>query len=51
MTSKWIHLVEDVKTKKHDVWPSEIRIKMRGRARADLMKVIRKLRKQWRELS
>ena len=48
-SKKRLHLIEDKPKEKHDVWLSEIRIKLRGKERAQLMKLIAKLRKKWRE--
>jgi hypothetical protein len=44
-----IHLVEDRKPPKPDVWVSETRIKVRGRDRARLLALIRRLGRRWRE--
>jgi hypothetical protein len=44
-----IYLVEDRKPPKPDVWISEIRVKVRGRDRAMLLGLIKRLRKRWRE--
>jgi hypothetical protein len=44
-----IHLVEDRRPPKPDVWVSEVRIKVRGRARARLLALIKRIGKRWRE--
>jgi hypothetical protein len=46
-----IHLVEDRKPPKPDVWISEVRIKLRGRGRDRdrLLALIKRLGKRWRE--
>ena len=38
---RWIRLVGKKLSDRHDVWPSEIRVKIRGRRRIILMKLIR----------
>jgi hypothetical protein len=45
-----IHLVEDRIPPKPDVWVSEVRIKLRGRDRARLLALIKRLGKRWRGL-
>ena len=45
-----IHLVEDRRSPKPDVWISEVRVKLRGKDRARLLALIKKLGKRWREL-
>jgi hypothetical protein len=45
-----IYLVEDRKPPRPDVWISEVRVKLRGRDRARLLALIKKLGKRWREL-
>jgi hypothetical protein len=45
-----IHLIEDRKPPKPDVWVSEINIKLRGRDRATLLALIKRLGRRWREL-
>jgi hypothetical protein len=44
-----IYLVEDRTPPKPDVWVSEIRVKLRGRDRARLLVLIRRLGRRWRE--
>jgi hypothetical protein len=46
---KWIRLIEDRKPPKPDVWISEVKIKLRGRDRARLLALIKRLGKRWRE--
>ncbi|MCD6528770.1 hypothetical protein J7L06_00560 [Candidatus Bathyarchaeota archaeon] len=45
-----LHLIEDMKSWKHDVWPSEIRIKLRGRKKAAVIAFLLKFRRRWKEL-
>ena len=45
-----LHLIEDRKRWKHDVWPSEIRIKLRGRKKAAVIAFLLKFRRRWKEL-
>jgi hypothetical protein len=45
-----IYLVEDKTSPKPEVWVSEIRVKLRGRGRARLLALIKRLGKRWREL-
>jgi len=45
----WLHLVEDKEPEHHDVWPTEIRVKLRGRDKQALIRRIR-LNKRLREV-
>jgi hypothetical protein len=44
-----IYLVEDKASPKPGVWISEVRIKVRGRDRARLLALIKRLGRRWRE--
>jgi hypothetical protein len=46
---EWIRLIEDKTPPKPDVWVSEVRVKLRGRDRARLLALIKRLGKRWRE--
>jgi len=46
----WLHLIGEKPDKHHDVWPSEIRIKLRGREALVLLRLIHdKLPPKFRE--
>ena len=49
MVGKWLRLREDKQPPKHDIWVSEIRVKLRGRRKARLIRLI-KGRKRWKEI-
>jgi hypothetical protein len=44
-----IYLVEGRTPPKPDIWVSEVRVKLRGRDRARLLALIKRLGKRWRE--
>jgi hypothetical protein len=46
---EWIRLIEDRRPPKPDVWVSEIRVKVRGRDRARLLALTKRLGRRWRE--
>ncbi|HDD42730.1 MAG: hypothetical protein DRN61_06345 [Thaumarchaeota archaeon] len=47
---RWLHLIGEKRDKRHDVWASEIRIKLRGRRKPVLLKLIHdKLPPRFRE--
>lgn len=49
MISDKIELKEDKLVTKHDVWTSEIRIKLRGRDKKYINNLIKKLKLKWKE--